>query len=56
MNIYLFLLTLSAHVREGYSSLFVIHSFIVLTADFYSLREEELQLDDNLSPFNLPFF
>ena len=25
-------------------------------ANFYTLREEELRLDDNLSPFNLPLF
>ncbi len=50
------------HVRESYSSLFVIHSFTLSTADlkdgglYAALREEELRLDDGLSPFNLPLF
>ncbi len=29
---------------------------ILKMADFYVLREEELRLDDDLSPFNLPLF
>ena len=40
--------------------LLFIHSFypqqISKTTDFYALREEELKLDDDLSPFNLPLF
>ncbi len=62
MNMWnLFYIFLSTHASKGYSSIYVIHSFIhsvtVNSGSWisdYALREEKLQLDDNLSPLNLP--
>ncbi len=63
----MYFIIVNMHVHEVYSSLSIIHSFIhsfihslcqqriSKMADFYAVREEEFRLDDNLSPFNLPF-
>ena len=59
---FLVLLTLSAHAREGYSSHLRLSVCLSVSVGFRSWlpfnrrKGYELELDDDLSPFNLPVF
>ena len=61
VSVYLFLLTLSAHAREGYSSHFVCHSVCLFSilekAPFLGLKLTSVYiLGDDLSPLNVALF